>query len=173
MPKKEETGTLLSCRPAIRVLDATLRDGGLVNDFRFSDEFVRALAPSKRSVVLVKPHVGVSTARAYAAFDANPQYVSAEERAALAEAQEASRVALHNNLAPAAEVLVPELAEVRAWLEAQPGVAAAMLSGSGSATFAVCESLDVAFAVASAATKRGWWARATALSSARAAVVPR
>lgn len=43
MPKKEETGTLLSCRPAIRVLDATLRDGGLVNDFRFSDEFVHAL----------------------------------------------------------------------------------------------------------------------------------
>lgn len=137
------------------------------------DEFVRALAPSKRSVVLVKPHAGVSTARAYAAFDANPQYVSAEERAALAGAQGAAHVALRNNLAPAAEALVPELAEVRAWLEAQPGVAAAMLSGSGSATFAVCESLDAAFAVASAATKHGWWARATALSSARAAVVPR
>ncbi len=43
MTKKEETGTLLSCRPAIRVLDATLRDGGLVNDFRFTDDFVRAL----------------------------------------------------------------------------------------------------------------------------------
>ena len=41
--KREETGTLLSCRPAIRVLDATLRDGGLVNEFRFSDDFVRAL----------------------------------------------------------------------------------------------------------------------------------
>ena len=40
---KKETGTLLSCRPAIRVLDATLRDGGLVNDFTFSDDFVRAL----------------------------------------------------------------------------------------------------------------------------------
>ena len=41
--KREETGTLLSCRSAIRVLDATLRDGGLVNEFRFSDPFVRAL----------------------------------------------------------------------------------------------------------------------------------
>lgn len=40
---KESTGTLLTYRPSIRVLDATLRDGGLVNDFRFSDEFVRAL----------------------------------------------------------------------------------------------------------------------------------
>ena len=30
-------------RADIKVLDATLRDGGLVNDFRFSDEFVKAL----------------------------------------------------------------------------------------------------------------------------------
>lgn len=30
-------------RKAIRVLDATLRDGGLVNDFRFTDDFVKAL----------------------------------------------------------------------------------------------------------------------------------
>ena len=40
---REAPGTLLSCRPAIKVIDATLRDGGLVNDFRFSDDFVRAL----------------------------------------------------------------------------------------------------------------------------------
>ena len=44
MPKKEDCGTLLSYHPSIRVLDATLRDGGLVNGFRFSDDFVRALA---------------------------------------------------------------------------------------------------------------------------------
>lgn len=30
-------------RADIKVLDATLRDGGLVNDFRFSDDFVKAL----------------------------------------------------------------------------------------------------------------------------------
>lgn len=41
--EKEETGTLLSFRPTIKVLDATLRDGGLCNNFRFTDEFVRAL----------------------------------------------------------------------------------------------------------------------------------
>ena len=40
---REATGTLLSCRSGIKVIDATLRDGGLVNDFRFSDDFVRAL----------------------------------------------------------------------------------------------------------------------------------
>ncbi len=36
-------GDLISFRPDVRVLDATLRDGGLVNNFRFSDEFVRDL----------------------------------------------------------------------------------------------------------------------------------
>ena len=36
-------GSLLSFRPDIKVVDATIRDGGLVNDFRFTDEFVRKL----------------------------------------------------------------------------------------------------------------------------------
>ena len=34
---------LLGYRKSIKVMDATLRDGGLVNDFYFSDEFVKAL----------------------------------------------------------------------------------------------------------------------------------
>ena len=34
---------LLSFRESIKVVDATLRDGGLVNDFYFSDEFVKNL----------------------------------------------------------------------------------------------------------------------------------
>lgn len=36
-------GNILSIREDVRVLDATLRDGGLVNNFMFSDEFVKAL----------------------------------------------------------------------------------------------------------------------------------
>jgi 4-hydroxy 2-oxovalerate aldolase len=36
-------GDLMTVRKDIRVLDATLRDGGLVNNFNFSDEFVNAL----------------------------------------------------------------------------------------------------------------------------------
>lgn len=39
----ETKGTILSYRPDVRVVDATIRDGGLVNDFRFTDEFVRNL----------------------------------------------------------------------------------------------------------------------------------
>lgn len=39
----ELKGNLLSVRSDVRVLDATIRDGGLVNDFFFTDEFVRDL----------------------------------------------------------------------------------------------------------------------------------
>lgn len=34
---------LMGIREGVRVVDATLRDGGLVNDFRFTDEFARKL----------------------------------------------------------------------------------------------------------------------------------
>ena len=36
-------GEMVSYRPDIKVVDCTLRDGGLVNNFYFSDEFVRDL----------------------------------------------------------------------------------------------------------------------------------
>lgn len=36
-------GTMISYRPDIKVLDVTIRDGGLVNNFAFTDEFVRKL----------------------------------------------------------------------------------------------------------------------------------
>lgn len=39
----QRKGSLLSFREDIQVLDATLRDGGLVNDFRFGDDFAKAL----------------------------------------------------------------------------------------------------------------------------------
>lgn len=41
MEKKK--GSLLSYRPDIKVVDATIRDGGLVNDFRFTEDFIRDL----------------------------------------------------------------------------------------------------------------------------------
>ncbi len=39
----EKKGNLLTVREDVRVLDATIRDGGLVNNFQFTDEFVRKL----------------------------------------------------------------------------------------------------------------------------------
>ena len=39
----ENRGNLTSYRPDIKVIDCTLRDGGLVNNFEFTDEFVKDL----------------------------------------------------------------------------------------------------------------------------------
>ncbi len=39
----KEIHNLMAFRPGVKVVDATLRDGGLVNDFYFTDEFVKAL----------------------------------------------------------------------------------------------------------------------------------
>lgn len=39
----KEVSKLLDFRPDVKVVDATLRDGGLVNDFYFTDDFVKAL----------------------------------------------------------------------------------------------------------------------------------
>lgn len=39
----QRKGNLMGVRDDVKVLDATLRDGGLCNNFRFSDDFVRTL----------------------------------------------------------------------------------------------------------------------------------
>jgi len=39
----EKRGSMLSVREDLRVLDCTIRDGGLVNNFHFDDEFVRGV----------------------------------------------------------------------------------------------------------------------------------
>ena len=39
----KELSALMGVRESIRVVDATLRDGGIVNDFKFSDDFVKEL----------------------------------------------------------------------------------------------------------------------------------
>ena len=63
---------------------------------------------------------------------------------------------LFNNLAPAAKSLKPQVAEVEEWLKVQPGVLGAQVSGSGSSSFALCESQDAADAIAAAAQAKGW-----------------
>ena len=39
----EKKGSLLSVREDIKVFDCTIRDGGLVNNFHFTDDFVRGV----------------------------------------------------------------------------------------------------------------------------------
>ena len=117
------------------------------------------------SVVLVRPDVGVSTVEAYREFDADPiEPVSPEAMCAALGARDARAVAerLYNNLEPAANRLAPVTAEGRRWLEGQPGVLAAQLTGSGSCVFGFCESDAAAQAIAANAQEsQKWWACAT------------
>lgn len=135
------------------------------------DVFIRALEPSKRSVALVKPEGGVSTAEAYRAFDAQPQPIPGELADRVRAVAAADDITLFNNLAAASEALMPQLADIRLWLLAQSGVESALLCGSGATTFAVCDSFAQACQVVADARKKGLWARATSFGSARVLVV--
>ena len=128
--------------------------------------------------IVLPAETGVVTKEAYDQFDASPiapepyeqlsrllrsagQDVAGMEPApdnAAAGGQLIQQVAklLFNNLAPAAKSLKPQVAEVEEWLKAQPGVLGAQVSGSGSSSFALCESQDAADAIAAAAQAKGW-----------------
>lgn len=136
------------------------------------DAFAHELEPVGSFVALVKPQGGVSTAAAYRAFDEDPQVIAESDRRAALDARRACDVPLRNNLVRASESLLPVLAEARTWMEARDGVEAALMSGSGSAVFALCESFEAASRVAADARARGWWARATTFGPVRAAIVP-
>lgn len=128
--------------------------------------------------IVLPAETGVVTKEAYDQFDESPvapesyEQLSALLRAAGQDAagmepapdnaaageQFIQQVAslLFNNLAPAAKSLKPQVAEVEEWLKAQPGVLGAQVSGSGSSSFALCESQDTADAIAAAAQAKGW-----------------
>ena len=128
--------------------------------------------------IVLPAETGVVTKEAYDQFDASPvapesyEQLSALLRAAGQDAagmepapdnaaageQFIQQVAslLFNNLAPAAKSLKPQVAEVEEWLKAQTGVLGAQVSGSGSSSFALCESRDAAEAIAAAAQAKGW-----------------
>lgn len=128
--------------------------------------------------IVLPAETGVVTKEAYDQFDASPiapepyEQLSALLRAAgqdaagtepapdnaAASKQFIQQVAslLFNNLAPAAKSLKPQVAEVEEWLKAQSGVLGAQVSGSGSSSFALCESQDAADAIAAAAQAKGW-----------------
>lgn len=166
--------------PAIAQVAATLGadvpfflHGGCVCLTGVGEVFDHALEPMNKPVVLVKPQGGVSTLAAYQAFDACPKVVSTTQHAQALSARRAEGVPLCNNLSAASQGLNTGIAEVLAWLEGLPGVDAAMMSGSGAAVFAVCETVDAATGIASKAKAKGWWARSTSFGNLRAMVVPR
>lgn len=111
--------------------------------------------------IVLPAETGVITKEAYDQFDASPvEPVSFSKLSALLQTEKKTiqQVAelLFNNLAPAAKALKPQVAEVEQWLKAQPGVLGAQVSGSGSSSFALCKSQDVADAIAADAQIKGW-----------------
>ena len=116
--------------------------------------------------------------RAFAA----PASLAGEAAARNEAAVDAAGLSLFNNLAPASELVLPQLSEVRAWLGGLPGVARdartgeprVLLSGSGSATFAILDAPDILRAatdIVAEARTRGWWARSCSFSPIGARVI--
>ena len=120
----------------------------------------RVFPPLKLPLALVMPlEEGGSTVAAYAEFDrSGEEPASYGPMCSALERGDATVVAscLANNLAPAAKTLCPEVAEVEGWLRERPGVVAAQVTGSGTCSFAICESAAAADAVAADAAARGW-----------------
>lgn len=135
--------------------------GGCAQYDGIGEHFVRSLKITNDFVVIVKPEGGVSTAAAYKKLDENPQPLDAALVKTAEEEAYAMHVPLLNNMAEAGEELNSGVKTVREWLQEQPGVCNAMMSGSGSAVFAVCESFDAAARVSSSAQAKGWWSRTT------------
>jgi 4-diphosphocytidyl-2-C-methyl-D-erythritol kinase len=128
------------------------------------DVLERQLPDVEFDVALVKPAVPVSTAEAYRGFDANPQPVG--DVRGVTDALRAGDVravaaSLSNNMTAASVLLAPEVGEVLLWMREQPGVLGALVAGSGSAIFALCEDGPAAERIASDAASRGLWSAAT------------
>jgi 4-diphosphocytidyl-2-C-methyl-D-erythritol kinase len=137
------------------------------------DTLTRRLRPVSAHIALVKPTQPVPTAQAYGVFDASP--VSAGEVRPVTDALRSQDIralgtALANNLTSASSSLVPEIADVLAWLAAEQGVLGSAMAGSGSAVFAICEKAADAHRIVDIASERGWWGSATQTSPAGVAV---
>lgn len=117
-------------------------------------------------VVVVKPDAPVPTAGAYREFDTHPiaQGDAAGMLAAL-ESGEADAVAaaLSNNMESAAFRVTPVVADVLDWVKARSGIRSAMVAGSGSAVFGLCDDGAAASRVSGAAQRLGWWSVSTTL----------
>lgn len=124
------------------------------------DVLERTLAAPELPVALVMPRAeGGSTPQAYAEFDRSgrePDDPSPLIAALASGNPRAVAAGIRNNLAPAAVALCPEAGEVEHWLRGRPGVLGAQVTGSGTCSFAICESAAAADAVAAEATSRGW-----------------
>lgn len=135
------------------------------------DVFEAQLEPRSGFVLLVRPDAGVSTGKAYAAFDEDPVLPSSEYLSSIAALDAAVDVSLYNNLEKAACSVTPVVAQVLEWGRAAAGEENVVLCGSGSAVCCIFDSYQVACEASVEARKHEWWTRVTSFSPLGAAIV--
>lgn len=135
------------------------------------DVFEAQLEPRSGFVLLVRPDAGVSTGKAYAAFDEDPVLPSSEYLSSIAALDAAADVSLYNNLEKAACSVTPVVAQVLEWGRAAAGEKNVVLCGSGSAVCCIFDSYQAACEASVEARKHEWWTRVTSFSPLGAAIV--
>ncbi|MGI6217765.1 MAG: 4-(cytidine 5'-diphospho)-2-C-methyl-D-erythritol kinase [Coriobacteriales bacterium] len=137
----------------------------------YGDVYEGTLPSPNMYFVVARPNVGLGTGDVYRKFDelnaGKPRGDKPERDAKTKELVDALRneapaknlasLLLNNLQEPACEI-EPEVAHVIYDLRSQPEVLNAMISGSGSASFGVCESREDAARAASRMRELGWWA---------------
>lgn len=135
------------------------------------DVFEAQLEPRSGFVLLVRPDAGVSTGKAYAAFDEDPVLPSSEYLSSIAALDAAADVSLYNNLEKAACSVTPVVAQALEWGRAAAGEENVVLCGSGSAVCCIFDSYQTACEASVEARKHEWWTRVTSFSPLGAAIV--
>ena len=135
------------------------------------DVFKAQIEPRSGFVLLVRPDAGVSTGKAYAAFDEDPVLPSSEYLSSIAALDAAADVSLYNNLEKAACSVTPVVAGVLEWGRAAAGEENVVLCGSGSAVCCIFDSYQAACEASVEARKHEWWTRVTSFSPLGAAIV--
>lgn len=135
------------------------------------DVFEVQLEPRSGFVLLVRPDAGVSTGKAYAAFDEDPVLPSSEYLSSIAALDAAADVSLYNNLEKAACSVTPVVAQVLEWGRAAAGEENVVLCGSGSAVCCIFDNYQAACEASVEARKHEWWTRVTSFSPLGAAIV--
>lgn len=135
------------------------------------DVFEAQLEPRSGFVLLVRPDAGVSTGKAYAAFDEDPVLPSSEYLSSIAALDAAADVSLYNNLEKAACSVTPVVAQVLEWGRAAAGEENVVLCGSGSAVCCIFDSYQAACETSVEARKHEWWTRVTSFSPLGAAIM--
>ena len=135
------------------------------------DVFEAQLEPRSGFVLLVRPDAGVSTGKAYAAFDEDPVLPSSEYLSSIAALDAAVDVSLYNNLEKAACSVTPVVAQGLEWGRAAAGEENVVLCGSGSAVCCIFDNYQAACEASVEARKHEWWTRVTSFSPLGAAIV--